>query len=89
MATLALGSYWERVEYSLTYLRFASFNAPYQPMRRMYVKRTASIQFLRLRLMVPKIRYTRTNEICYFIPRSERSVQVKGCVPNAYEQKVR
>jgi len=26
--TLALGSYRERVEYSLTYRRFASFNAP-------------------------------------------------------------
>ena len=41
MATQALGIYWERVEYSLAYLSFASFNALYNPVR----------------LMVPKIRY--------------------------------
>ena len=29
MATQALGSYCERVEYSLTYVSFPSFNAPY------------------------------------------------------------
>jgi len=41
VATQALGIYWERVEYSLAYLSFASFNATYNPVR----------------LMVPKIRY--------------------------------
>jgi len=40
VATQALGIYWERVEYSLAYLSFASFNALYKPVR----------------LMVPKIR---------------------------------
>jgi len=55
VTTQALKSYWERVEYSLTYLNFASFNAPYDLVRFMYGKRTASIQFLILRLMVPKI----------------------------------
>jgi len=45
-ATPALGSYWERVEYHSTYLSFASFNEPYNPVRFMYGKRTASIQFL-------------------------------------------
>ena len=52
MATQALGSYWERVEYSLTYLSFASFNAPYYPVRFMYGKRTTSIQFFILRLII-------------------------------------
>ena len=55
MATPALRSYWERVEYSLTYLSFASFNAPYNLVHFMYEKRIASIQFLILHLMVPKI----------------------------------
>jgi len=31
VATQALGIYWERVEYSLAYLSFASFNAPDNP----------------------------------------------------------
>ena len=31
VAIQALGIYWERVEYSLAYLSFASFNAPYGP----------------------------------------------------------
>jgi len=56
VATQALRSYWEKVEYSLSYLSFASFNAPYNPVRFMHGKRTAGIQFLILRLMVPKIR---------------------------------
>jgi len=43
VATHALGSYCERVEYSLTYLSFASFNAPHNPVSLMYEKRTASI----------------------------------------------
>jgi len=47
-----LGSYWERVEYSSTYLNFASFNAPYNPVRFMYEKRTASVQFLILCLII-------------------------------------
>jgi len=42
----------ERVEYSLTYRSFASFNAPYNPVRFMYGKRTASIPFLILRLLI-------------------------------------
>jgi len=37
-ATLALGSCCERVEYSLTNVSFASFNAPYNPVRLMYEK---------------------------------------------------
>ena len=57
VATRALGSYWERDEYSLTYLSFDSFDAPYHPVRLMYEKRTATIQFLILCLMVPKIWY--------------------------------
>ena len=57
-ATPALRSYWERVEYSLTYLSFASFNAPYNPVRFMYENRIASIQFLILRLLVLKITIT-------------------------------
>ena len=40
------GTYCERVECSLTYLNFASFNAPY------VWKKTASIQFLILRLII-------------------------------------
>jgi len=52
VTTLALGSYCEQVEYSFTYLNFASFNTPYNPVHLMYEKRTASIQFLILRLMV-------------------------------------
>ena len=51
VVTQALGSYWERVEYRLTYLNFASL------MRLMYEKRTVSIKFLMLRIIVPKIRY--------------------------------
>jgi len=50
-ATRALGSYFERVEYSLTNLSFASFNAPYNPVRLMYEK-TASIQLFILRLII-------------------------------------
>jgi len=38
-------------------LRFASFNVPYDPVRLMYKKRPACIQFLILPLMVQKIRY--------------------------------
>jgi len=49
VATLALMSYCEKVEYSLTYLSFASLNTLYNPMRLMYEKRTASIQLLILR----------------------------------------
>ena len=52
MVTHALGRYCARVEYSLTYLSFASFNAPYNPVRLMYEKITASIQFLTLRLII-------------------------------------
>jgi len=36
----------------LTYLSFALFNAPYNPVRFMYEKRTASSQFLMLRLII-------------------------------------
>jgi len=36
----------ERVEYSLTYLSLASFDAPYNPVHPMHEKRSASIQFL-------------------------------------------
>jgi len=53
--THSLGSYCERVEISLIYLNFASFNAPYNPVRFMDGERTASTQFLILHLMVPKI----------------------------------
>jgi len=71
VATPALRSYWEGVEYSLTYLRFASFNAPCNPVRFMYEERTASIQFLILRLMVPKITVTtvrpRLSELLCFV----------------------
>jgi len=63
MAIPALESFCERVEYSLTYISFASFNAPYNPVRLMYEKKTASIQFLMLRLMLPKIRYITPNKI--------------------------
>jgi len=52
MATPAIGSFCEKVEYSLTYLSFASLNAPYNPLRLMYEKKTASIQFLMLRLII-------------------------------------
>jgi len=52
VTTPALGSYWERVEHSLIHLSFASINAPYNPMRLMHEKRTASIQFLILRLII-------------------------------------
>ena len=52
VTTQALGRYWERVDYSLTFLSFASFNAPYNPVRFMYGKRTASIQFLILCLII-------------------------------------
>jgi len=38
VVTPALGSFCERVEYSLTYLSFASFNVPYNPVRLMYEK---------------------------------------------------
>ena len=51
-ATPTLGSYWERVEYRLTYLSFVSFDAPRNPVRLMHEKRTASIQFLILRLII-------------------------------------
>jgi len=50
---------------------FASFNAPYNPVRFMYEKRIASIQFLILRLMVPKITVTtvrpRLSELLCFV----------------------
>jgi len=36
----------------LTYLSFVPFHAPYNPVRSMYGKRTASIQFLILRLTI-------------------------------------
>ena len=55
-ATSALGSYCDRVDYRMTYLCFASFNAPYNPVRLMYETRAASSKFLILRLMVRKIR---------------------------------
>jgi len=45
MVTPALRSYCERVEYSLTYLSFATFNAPYNPMRFMYETSVGSTQF--------------------------------------------
>jgi len=38
VVTLALGSCYERVENSLSNLSFASFNAPYKPVRLMYEK---------------------------------------------------
>jgi len=52
MAAPALRSYWEKNEYRLTYLSFASFNEPYYPVRLMYEKSTASIQFLILHLII-------------------------------------
>jgi len=36
VATSALGSYYERVKYSWSYLGFASFNAPYNPIGLVY-----------------------------------------------------
>jgi len=63
VATQAPGQLWHsgaigRVKYSVTYLSFGSFNAPYNPVHFMYEKRIASIQFLILRLLVPKITVT-------------------------------
>ena len=39
VASLALRSYCERVEYSLTNLSFASYNPPYKPVRPVYEKK--------------------------------------------------
>jgi len=39
-------SYCEKVEYSLIYLSFASFNTPYNPVRLVYENRTASIKII-------------------------------------------
>ena len=50
-----LGVIGKELNTALT-LSFTSFNAPYNPVRFMYGKRTASIQYFILRLMVPKIR---------------------------------
>ena len=56
-------------------LSFATFNAPYYPIRFMYGKRTASIQYLILRLMVPKIgNYSQTSFIRTTLFRQEISV---------------
>jgi len=52
LATSAIGNYCERVECSLAYLSFASFTVPYNLMCFMYDKRTASIYFLILRLII-------------------------------------
>jgi len=49
VVTPAFVIYCERVEYSLTYPRFTSFNMPSNPVRLVYAKRTASIQLLILR----------------------------------------
>jgi len=43
-------------------LNFASFEAPYNPVRLMYDKRPANIQRLILRLMVRKIRYNQLHD---------------------------
>ena len=42
---------WDRLNSPIRYLSFASFNAPYDPVRLMYEKRTVSIQFLILHLI--------------------------------------
>jgi len=44
--TAALESYCERLEYSLTYLSFASFNAPYNPVHLIYEKKQLAFNFL-------------------------------------------
>jgi len=41
----ALGSYFERVEYSLTCLSFASFNVPYNPVCLMCEKEQLAFSF--------------------------------------------
>jgi len=64
VATPALGSYWERVEYSLTYQSFASFNEPYNPACFRYGKRTASIQFLLLQLIIRCALWSRKKGNC-------------------------
>jgi len=45
VATPAHGSFCERVEYSLTYLSFASFNAPHNPVRLTYEKKQLAFNF--------------------------------------------
>jgi len=45
VGTLALGSYCERVEYSLTCLSFASFNAPYNLVHLIYEKEQLTFNF--------------------------------------------
>jgi len=47
-----LGVIGKELNTVLTYLSFASFHAPYNPVRFMYGKRTASIQFLILHLII-------------------------------------
>jgi len=70
VATQALGIYLERVECSLAYLSFASFNALYNPVR----------------LMVPKMRYMfcgtlrstepllKNTELDYIFPHTRKSI---------------
>jgi len=45
VAIPALGSFCERVEYSLTYISFASFNVPYNPVCFMYEKKQLAFNF--------------------------------------------
>jgi len=46
------GSLICKIKLPVSYLSFVSFNAPYNPVRLVYEKRTASTKFLILRLMV-------------------------------------
>jgi len=49
LCTVIRGSLIYRIKLPRMYPNFASFNAPYNPVRRIYEKRGASIQFLIVR----------------------------------------